>query len=176
MLRGNIRRGGTYMKLNQQKLIEKKHIVLGKTLIIGFFGGVFLTIVLGVFHYFSMTEINILKPWKIFFKKMDWPVKWYIYPLWIISFGVVSIIPAIGYFLIGRNRIHWIIGALYGLGFGLLIYVVLPNLLWDYHIWDLYAWKTHISMLVCSIIYGVFIGYSISYENATQSYLLEQQE
>lgn len=164
------------MKFNQQKLMEKNHIVLGKSLVIGFFGGVFLTIFLGIFHYFSMTEIDVFKPWKSLFTKIEWPVKWYMYPLWIIGYGIISVIPAIGYFLIGRNRMHWSVGALYGLALGLLIYVVLPNLLWDYHVWHLYAWKTHVSIFVFSIIYGVFIGYSISYENGTQLYLLEQKE
>lgn len=164
------------MELKQKQLVDVNHIVIGKSLVIGFFGGVFLVVFFGIMHYFSITEIDVFKPWKALFKQIKWPVKWYMYPLWIIAYGFISTIPALIYFLIGKNRNHWDIGALYGFALAVLGYILLPNLLWDYHVLQLYAWKTHLSMFVLFIIYGMFIGYSISYEYGSQLEALQEKK
>lgn len=163
------------MQQNQKQIISINHIVLGKSLIIGLFGGIFLVLFFSVMYYFNMTEINVFKPWKKLYSIMKWPVTWYMYPLWMIIYGLTSILPAIGYFLIGKNRTHWGVGVLYGLGLAILVYMIIPNLLWNYHVWHMYEWKTHIGVFVFFIIYGVFIGYSISYEYSTQFYLAKKK-
>src|SRR5690625_1285484 len=154
------------MQNNRNQMIQVNHLVLGKTIIIGFFGGIFLSAFFAVIHYFNIVEVNIFHPWKVLFTQYDLPIKWYIYPICIIFYGTLSIPIAFVYYFIGKNRNHWGIGALYGLFLAVVTYIFLPILLFDQHFLQNYLLKTHISFFVLFIIYGVFIGYSISYESA----------
>jgi len=154
------------MQSNHKQLIQTNHLVLGKTFIIGFFGGVFLSVFFGVIHYFNIVEVNLFHPWKVLFTHYDVTIKWYLYPIWIAGYGVLSVPIALVYYLIGKNRNHWDIGALYGFVLAVISYIFLPIILYDQHFLQKYLLKTHISFFVLFIIYGVFIGYSISYERA----------
>lgn len=152
------------MQKTRKQLQQTNQIVFSKTFIIGFFGGVFLSTFFAVIHYFNLVEVNIFHPWKVLFTHYDLSVKWYIYPLWSIGYGILSVPFAIIYYLVGKKRNHWDIGALYGFALAVFLYIFLPILLYDRHFLQDYLLKTHISFFVLFIIYGVFIGYSISYE------------
>lgn len=143
-----------------------KYLFLWRTCIIGFFGGVFVVLFLGLIHYFNLIELNIFTPWKSLFKHFNLSTKWYIYPIWIIFYGFISIWIALIYYFVGKFRNHWDLGALFGVIIGVTTYIVLPIVLYDQHFLQDYLLKTHISYFVSFILYGVFIGYSISYEYA----------
>lgn len=163
------------MSKNDNQMAQLKYVLLGKALVIGFFGGIFITIFFGVIHYFNMIEINIFTPWKKVFTYLDISTKWYVYPIWIIGYSIISIMIALGYYVIGKKRNHWDVGALYGFVVAVMTYIFLPVLLYNQHFLQNYLLKTHISFFVGFILYGVFIGYSISYEYALMRENIEQR-
>ncbi|HLR73373.1 MAG TPA: YqhR family membrane protein [Pseudogracilibacillus sp.] len=133
------------------------------TCLIGLFGGLFTILFLFIIHYFNMIEFNLFTPWKKLMLKGS-TMKWYDYFFSVFSYSVVSIIIAFIYYGFGKRRMHWDIGALYGILLGVITYIFLPILLYDQHLLNEYALKTHISFFVSIILFGIFIGYSISYE------------
>jgi len=145
---------------------EKQNLsfLLLNALVIGFFGGLFFSLLHLGFHYFSITKVShkqVLQFLKIDF---PWIEKWYGYIFFIILISLLSIVLAVVYYLIAKRLKGWIYGAIYGLIlwgiFGLLIpYVTnvttFPQYLKTY---------TNVFYLCSFIIYGIFIGYSISYD------------
>ena len=171
-----INKGGEIMTKNNQRMMQIKSIVFGKTFVIGFFGGVFLTLYLSLIHYFNMIEVNVFTPWKTLFNYFDVSTKWYMYPIWVIGYGLLSIMFALIYYIVMKSRNHWDIGALYGFAIGVVIYIFLPIVLYDQHFLQEYLLKTHISFFVALILYGIFIGYSISYEYARLRSNVQQKD
>lgn len=133
------------------------------TCLIGLFGGLFTILFLFIIHYFNMIEFNIFTPWKKLFLTGG-SMKWYDYFFSIFGYCLLSIIVAFIYYGLGRKRLHWDIGALYGVLLGIVIYIILPILLYDLHLLNEFELKTHIGFFVSIILFGIFIGYSISYE------------
>src|SRR5690625_2057208 len=154
------------MQSDHNQLIQPNHLLLEKTLIIQFFRRIVLSVFIAVIHIFNIVEVYLFNTVKVLFTDYDVTIKWHLDPIWIASYGVLSVPIALVYYLIGNIRNHWDIGALYGFVLAVISYIFLPIILYDQHFLQKYLLKTHISFFVLFIIYGVFIGYSISYERA----------
>jgi|SRR5699024_3354204 len=151
------------MEKERQLTIQGKLDLYVNTCLIGLFGGLFTILFLFIIHYFNMIEFNLFTPWKKLF--LDGGImKWYDYLFSIIGYSIASIIIAFIYYGFGKKRMHWDIGAIYGVLLGVVGYIFLPILLYDQHLLNKFALKTHISFFVSIILFGIFIGYSISYE------------
>ena len=129
----------------------------------GLFGGIFWSTVGYITYYFNFTEIRpnvILIPWAL----GDWKYGWIGTVISIVLLGIISIVVAFIYSAI-LKRFN---GLWFGLGYGVilffLVFLILNPLFPDIKpLFDLPR-NTIITSFCLYIIYGIFIGYSISYE------------
>ncbi|MCM3566648.1 YqhR family membrane protein [Neobacillus mesonae] len=129
----------------------------------GLFGGIFWSTVGFLTYYLNFTEIRpnvILIPWAL----GDWKFGWIGTVISIILLGIISICAAFLYSaLLKRFNGIW-----FGLGYGavlfFIVFLILNPLFPDIKpLFDL-SRDTIITSFCLYIIYGLFIGYSISYE------------
>lgn len=160
---------------NEQKKINypKPMSFLAMVFWTGLFGGVFWGTI-GLFaYYFNFTEIRpnvILEPWAL----GDWKKE---------RLGTVVSIIIIGVFSVGAAYIYYAFlkkfkGMWFGTGYGialfLLVFFVLNPLFPSMKpLFDLNR-DTIITSICLYIVYGIFIGYSISYEY--QNHKVQEKE
>lgn len=151
------------MQKENQTPIQNKFSLVLNTFLIGLFGGLFVIAFFMVMYYFNFIEFNVYQPWEKLFM-IEGKMKWDNYLIATIVYSFISIVIAFIYYSIGKKRNHWDVGALYGVMLGIILYIILPIILYDQHLLVDYALKTHIGFFVGIILFGIFIGYSISYE------------
>mgnify|MGYP001382662567 CR=1 FL=1 len=144
-----------------QALVQKK--IIPRTIMTGFIGGVFWSAIWVVIHYLNFTELSpnyfILRSWL----KTDWTSGWIGQIISIIVIGVLSIIPAYIYFLLFKKINHLWIGIVFGIALWGL-FMVLLQLFPSIKNFNQLEFDTIITMLCLSVLYGIFVGYSISYD------------
>jgi hypothetical protein len=147
----------------EQNKKERPMSLLLKTVITGFVGGVFWSLIgyLGYFFHFSEISPNmILTPWVA----GDWKYGKLGNYVAILLIGLLSILVALIYYATLRKIKGMWAGILYGVAWWLIVFYVLnplfPNLETVSHLQR----NTIITTLCLYILYGVFIGYSISFE------------
>lgn len=133
----------------------------------GLFGGVFWGTIGFFASYFNLTEIRpniILEPWML----GNWKYGWKGTILSILIMGVLSVGAAYLYYaLLKKLKSMWI-GLGYGIILFLIVFVVLNPLFPGMKpIFDL-SRDTILSSICLYILYGIFVGYSISYEYQNQ--------
>ncbi|RAK22346.1 membrane protein YqhR [Anoxybacillus vitaminiphilus] len=149
----------------EQNQKEKPMSLIMKVVVTGFFGGVFWSL-LGYFAYtFHFTELSpnmILLSWAA----GDWKYGRLGNFLAIFLIGILSILAAFVYYAFFRKMEGIWTGLVYGLALWGIIFFVLnplfPNL---QPIAELNR-DTIITTVCLYILYGVFIGYSISFESS----------
>lgn len=134
---------------------------------IGLFGGVFWTII-GYFAYLlSFTEIRptiILEPWTV----GDWEKGWLGTLITIVLMGFLSVLAAFIYFgLLRRLKGIWA-GFGYGIILFIIVFIILNPMFPSMDPFLKLKRDTFITSICLFIVYGIFIGYSISYEWQTQ--------
>lgn len=138
--------------------------LLGKSLNIGFIGGIFWGAIGILLHYFNFTSLHpksfVLQSWT----NANWTDKWQGDVVTLLLLGVISVgIAALYYVFFRKINLMWV-GVLYGaalwLIFYLLIYPLFPDMkpLADLKI------DSIVTTICVFILYGLFIGYSISYD------------
>jgi len=153
--------------LNQNENIYKKvnRKVLVKSIIVGFLGGIFFSLFLLVLNYFKLIEINILSSiGKSLINNDKALFNWYGKIMLIIIVGILSIVLSLIYYVILKKLNAWYIGALYGFVIWILLYNGIPFLLRGNFIVTHYSVHTHINALCLFVLYGSFVGYTISFE------------
>lgn len=138
--------------------------VFTKTLLAGATGGILWSILSVILYYFNFTEVApksfLLRPWFI----TAWADQWQGHLLSIILSGILSLIPAIIYYLLFRKFNTMWIGAAYGIGLWIvLFYMLQPLFPRTVPVTEL-SQETVVTTLCLFILYGVFIGYSISFD------------
>lgn len=152
---------------NQQKLDqnqrEKPMSFLMLTVITGLFGGILWSSLAYLAYIFNFTEIRpnvILEPWAL----GKWKDEWLGTVISIMAIGLFSIGAALVYYAVMRKINSIWAGAAFGLGLFLAVFYVLnPIFPGIKPFWDL-SKNTLITSACVYILYGVFVGYSISYE------------
>lgn len=142
--------------------IEMKNLLL-RSLLTGFIGGLFLGLLWITFSYFNFVEFNprilFLSKWKT----SDWATGLTGNSLTIIIISVVSIFLA-GLYYASFKKINSIwIGVLFGFIIWILTLLVIGQIFPHLKVYKLES-DTIISTLGLFVIYGTFIGYSISYD------------
>ncbi|MBM7701569.1 YqhR family membrane protein [Metabacillus iocasae] len=149
----------------QQNKGNEEASFLAKTAIIGLVGGILWSFVGYLSYLFNFSEVSpsmILQPWVL----GAWKETWIGTVVSILLLGVLSIVVALLYYaVLKRFKSMWV-----GIGYGLLLWAlvffvlnpIFPNVK---SIWELEV-NTIISTVCVYILYGVFVGYSISFEAA----------
>jgi|SRR5579875_2751927 len=129
----------------------------------GLFGGVFWGIIGFLAAFFHFTEIRpnvIVEPWTL----GNWKYKWQGTVLSIILLGIISVVAAyIYYFLLKRFK-GWWMGAVYGIVLFFIVFFILNPLFPGIKPFTELKRDTVITSICLYIVYGIFVGYSISYE------------
>lgn len=144
---------------------EKLHrLVFLKAITIGFFGGIIWSTLFLFMHMFKMTEVEPLFLFQFVAGERAWFSTWYAYLLLIISYGILSVFVAIIYYFLFRRRQSWVGGGIFGLMLFIIIYYILPIIINSFNPFLHFEVHSHIAILCLFILYGVFTGYSISYD------------
>ncbi|MDL4841577.1 YqhR family membrane protein [Aquibacillus rhizosphaerae] len=154
--------------MDNQELEQNKHEkpipLLPKALLTGFIGGVLWSVVGAIAAYFNFTSVSpasfILRSWL----HTNWSDGWLGQLISITVIGLLSVLTAILYYgLLRKTKGIWP-SATFGVALWFIVFYLLqpifPNVS---HMTDLDI-NTIVTTLCLFLLYGIFIGYSISYE------------
>ncbi|WP_062355947.1 YqhR family membrane protein [Bacillus kwashiorkori] len=148
----------------EQNQHQKPMSSKANTAITGFIGGFFWSMIGYVAYYFHFTDIRpniVLEPWAIGAWKHSWLGV-------VISFFVIGIFGMVAaflyYFLLKKFTSIWV-----SVGFGIalfaLVFFIINPLFPSLNNFSELKRNTIITSACLYILYGVFVGYSISYEH-----------
>ncbi|RYG74667.1 hypothetical protein EU245_00315 [Lentibacillus lipolyticus] len=167
--------GNEDKRLEQNKR-EEPLSLLSRSLITGFVGGLlfgFLGIVLYFFNFSEVTPKSyLLRSWIT----ADWTNSWLGNMLTVVMTGLLSMAVAFVYHIFFKKIETFLMGAAYGIVlWGIVFYLlqpIFPNIppLADFNA------NTIVSTICLYILYGTFIGYSISYDYNDTLYQLRAKE
>lgn len=153
----------------EQNQDKKPTGFLSMVIMTGFFGGIFWGFIGYLAYIFNFTEIHpnvVLDPWAI----GNWKKTWLGTVISILFIGGVSIMAALVYYAVLRKfRGSWP-GTIYGALLFLLVFLVLhPIFPGIKPLWELDK-NTLITTLCIYLLFGTFVGYTISYEQEEREY------
>ncbi|MBA2173627.1 hypothetical protein H0266_01830 [Halobacillus locisalis] len=151
-------------KPKEQHQQEPQQSVFGKALGIGFTGGI-LWSALGVFtYYFHFSELSAASFLFRSYLQTDWTGTWLAEVLAVLIVGVISLVSAmLYYFTLKKQQGIWP-GLVFGLVLWAVVFFVLTPLFPAIPTFTEMTSDTWVTTACLFILYGVFIGYSISYE------------
>lgn len=147
----------------EQNQHEKPLSFMAMVIITGFVGGILWSGLAFFAYFFNFTEIHprvILEPWAI----GAWKKQWLGTVISIVLIGAISIVVAIVYYIALRKFKSILIGMGFGLALLVLVLFVLNPIFPGIPPFREIDRNTLITTACFYILYGTFIGYSISYE------------
>lgn len=152
--------------MNKKYTPEKSelHTLLKKAIITGFFGGIIWPVLWLMAYGLNMVKVNPVSFWDQFFWGNLPFHKWYMYVVAILLYCLLSIFFAIIYYALFKKLHHWVVGFFYGILIWALFLIAIPYLFYQDLLILKYAHETLIGLGCISILYGLFIGYSISFD------------
>ena len=147
----------------EQNQSEKPLSFTAMVVVTGFIGGMFWSSIAYLCYFFSFTKIEpniIFEPWAV----GNWVDKWIGIVLSIVAYGVISIGVALIYYGVLRKFKSMWVGAGYGIVLYLAFFLILNPLFPSIKSFTAIDYHTLITTFCLYVLYGVFIGYSISYE------------
>lgn len=142
--------------------MKKNMFQILNTLLAALFAGFLIGILQLLLFYFNMIEIDpksIVE--SVVFFEIRGNLLTYILYL-VINMLISLIIATVYYFLLKRTK-GWLSGAIYGIILWVIFYCFLPFIIVNDMLWNIYQSETTVISLCMSLLYGIFIGYSISY-------------
>lgn len=130
---------------------------------VGFVGGTILALLHLFFHYFNMIEVSPMTILNGIGIKEKVLTKVITYCIFIIVYIVISILCSSIYFVLFKNIYGWIFGACLGVFLWLLIYICFPYIFYKQFTLAYYSLETTVGTICLFILYGIFVGYSISF-------------
>ncbi|ALX48059.1 YqhR family membrane protein [Lentibacillus amyloliquefaciens] len=161
----------------EQNKREEPVSILSRSLLTGFIGGLIGGFFGVVLYYFNFSEVAprsyVFRSWLT----ADWIDTWLGTVLSILVIGVISLGSALIYFMLFKKINTLWMGAVYGILLWVIVFYLLqpifPNIP---HVMDLKS-DTIVSTICLYILYGTFIGYSISYDyNETLNKMKNREE
>ncbi|MFD2045980.1 YqhR family membrane protein [Ornithinibacillus salinisoli] len=150
-------------KLEQNKP-EQSTTIFGRALLTGFIGGLVWSFFGVINYYFNFSEVSprsfLLRSWL----RAGWTDGWLGDVISVLLVGVISVGVALMYYMMFRKINSMWVGAGYGLVlWGIVFYVFNPIFLNIPSLFDLNV-NTIVSCICLYLLYGIFIGFSISYD------------
>ncbi|GIN73545.1 hypothetical protein J14TS2_40200 [Bacillus sp. J14TS2] len=134
----------------------------------GFVAGAGGTLLCFAAHYFHFTEIKPSFILMIF--NGDWKDGWLGILISCLIYGLISIAVASGYYALLKTKRSIIWGGVYGAALFCLVFLVFYPVIPTIQFITNYNIMTILTEASFFILYGIFIGYSISYEYNEQQY------
>lgn len=160
-------------KLEQNKPHKSMSIIM-ITAVTGFFGGVFWSALGWLAYVFNFTEIRpnmILEHWTV----GEWKTGWLGSIISLILIGLIGILAAFIYYFTLRKFNNIWVSLAYGIILFLLVFYLLNPLFPMLNPLKELSRNTIITMICLYSLFGVFVGYSISYEYNEQLHHNEDQ-
>ncbi len=151
-------------KEKDQRQQEPQQSVVLKSIVIGFASGVFWSGLGAVAYYFHFTEVSAASFIFRSFWQTDWTGTWLAEVLAILIIGILSMGSALIYYFTLKNKNGIWPGVFYGLALWAVVYFVLTPIFPAIPTFLELSSDTWVTTGCLFILYGVFIGYSISYE------------
>lgn len=148
------------MEQNQR---ENRMSFISKVIVTGFIGGILWSCIGYVAYIFNFTQISpkiILQPWA----KGKWQDNWQGFIFTILLIGVISIGAALIYYALCRKINSMWAGVLFGVALFFIIIFLFQPLFPDMKPMKKLSSQTIITSICLYMLYGLFVGYSISYE------------
>lgn len=151
-----------------EKLKEQPMSFVTLVILTGFIWGVILSGLAYLAYVFDFTTISprvILDPWAL----GDWKKGWLGTVISIVLLGAISIIAALIYYgLLRKFKSMWV-GIAYGLVLFLLVFFVLNPIFPGIPPFNKLNVNTLVTSICFYVLYGLFVGYTISYEESELS-------
>jgi hypothetical protein len=147
----------------EQNKVEEPMSLVAKVVTIGLFGGIFWSLLAYLSYIFNFTVISpnlVLEPWAV----GDWKDGVRGQFIGIAIIGILSIGVALVYYAVLKKFKSIWVGLIYGLVLWGLVFLVLNPIFPDLKTVNHLDRNTLITTVCFYILYGVFIGYSISFE------------
>ena len=150
-----------------------RFLIFCRTLLTGFIGGLIWSTIAVMMYYFNFAEVDpkkfILRPWK----NVDWTDGWLGDLVSILVLSTLSIIVALIYYYLFKKIYSIWMGVFYGIALWVIIFFLIQPLFPNTkQVLELNV-DTIISTICLFILYGTFVGYSISYDYH-DTYVLEK--
>ncbi len=160
---------------HEETLLNESGSFSKMVVITGFFGGI-LWSAIGYFAYylnFIKVEPNIiLEPFTV----GTWRESWIGIVISIFAYGIISIVVAFLYYAILKKfKTVWV-GAVYGIVLFLIVFIILNPIFPSMKPFFKLDVNTIITSVCLYLVYGVFIGYSISYEQQERSHYRDKNK
>lgn len=154
----------TKKKQEKQNAQEEIGSILSRSLMTGFFGGILWSIFGVIMYYFNFAEVApktfLLRSWTT----AEWTNGWLGDVVSIIMVGILSILIAFIYYGLLKKVTSMWMGIVFGIIlWGITFYILQPIFPTISPLVD-YNKDTIISTICLFILYGMFIGYSISFD------------
>lgn len=153
----------------EQNQREKPMSFITLVIVTGLIGGIFWSGLGYLAYVFNLTSIRpnvILEPWTI----GDWKEGWLGTVISIVMIGGISVVPALIYYAFLRKFPSIWVGAGFGIVLFLIVFFVLNPIFPGINSFKELERNTIITSICFYILYGVFVGYSISYEETEIKY------
>lgn len=151
-------------KLNHDERAPAPASILPRSLFTGFIGGLIWSAFGIVLYYFHFSEVAPktfeLRSWLT----AGWTDRWLGDVVSIIIAGVLSILVAFIYYGLFKKITSLWLAAGFGIVLWAIIFIVLHPIFANVPPVAEFNWNTIVSTLCLFILYGIFIGYSISYD------------
>ena len=150
-------------KQQKEELKEEPMSFITLVVLTGLIGGIAFSSLSYLAYIFNFTTIPprvILEPWAL----GNWKKEWLGTVISILLIGALSIVAAIIYYAALRKINNMWMGIIYGLILFLLVFIVLNPLFPGIESFKETDLNTLVTTICLYIVYGLFVGYTISYE------------
>lgn len=168
-------RGNEGIVNGDQSKQEKPFSQKANVALIGFIGGLFWSAVGMLAYYFSFTEIGpkvILSGWA----SNRWEDGVLGFAVTLVLCGLISILAAFVYYALLRKVSKLLICMLFGVGLWAIVHIALIPFFPSFMTVRDMNVDTLVTTLCLYILYGVFIGISISFDESERKRMKEQEE
>ncbi|KGX88853.1 hypothetical protein N784_00435 [Pontibacillus litoralis JSM 072002] len=148
----------------EQNKTEKPMSALSKAIVTGFVGGVLWSFIGTVTYYFSFSTVSaasfVIRSWI----QTEWASSWLGELLGILCVGVLSIVVAVLYFFLFRKMVGMMPAMIFGVALWFVFFYFMNPVFEAVPSFSELDSNTIVTTICIYLLYGTFIGYSISYE------------
>lgn len=138
-------------------------MLLTRSLVTGFIGGLFWCSITLILNYFKIVDLSP-KTYLSLIINNKWLFKWYGTFFTIVIYGVISIFIAYIYYIAFKKIGGLMFSVLYGMGLFILVLFIFPQFSSDFPYLLTMTRRSILTSACILILYGTFIGYSISFD------------
>ncbi len=159
-----------------EKEVHSSGLLIARAIIIAVAGGIIWSAFFAFLYFFKFTEVApktfLLRPWL----QAAWTDHWQGHLLSICLSGVISILPALLYYILFKKINSMWAGTGYGIFLWCIVFFLVNPLLDAAKPVAELSIDTTVTTLCIFILYGTFIGYSISYDYLDTKIDMEKSE